>query len=165
MKRPWLIAGIVVAAAALAPLIIAVFIPWSGINCEHQDINIKTGQARYSRYLWFLKVSETTRETPLSAALHGEVVDVADTEPWHRVNTFSRGVPRSPHYVFHDALRQARQVGEVLALLDATPEQQRETARTILTLWQQTGQDSGADEYIQNLTEDVPSGDRGGARQ
>jgi hypothetical protein len=162
-KKSSLIAGIAVAALALAPLIVPVFIPWSGINCQHQDINIKTGQARYSRYLWFFKVWEKTEETPLSATLRGETVDVADIEPWHRVCTFSAGGRHSPYYAFAHVFIQANRVGEILALLHRTPERQREIAKTILALWQRTGRDSEADEYIRKLTEERESQGQGEA--
>ena len=159
MKRSWVIGAIVVAGMLLGPFIVPVFVPWSGINCEHHDINIKTGQARYSRYLWFVKVSEAVKETPLSAALEGEIVDVADIEPWQRVSTFSPGLRHSPHYTFHDALRQAGQMDVICTLLEPTPEQQRQIAETILTLWQQTGQDTGADKYIQKLIDEEAADD------
>lgn len=146
--------GVVAAGLLLAPLIVPVFVPWSAINCQHQDINIKTGQARYSRCLWFVKISEETKDTPLSAALQGELVDVADIKPWHRVNTFSPGVHYSPHYVFHGALYQANQMNMICTLHDLAPERKREIAKTILALWQNTGRDSGAEEYIHRLIEE-----------
>jgi len=154
MKRAWVLIGVLAAGVLLAPFVVPIFAPWSEINCEHQDINIKTGQARYSRSLWFVKVSEQIKETPLSLALRGETVDVADIEAWHRVNTFSPGVRHSPHYVFHSALFQARQMEMIDTLLQPTPKRKREIARAILTAWQKSGQTSGADEYIHDLIEE-----------
>lgn len=142
------------AGLLLAPLVVPIFIPWSGINCRHQDINIKTGQARYSRSLWFVKVSERVEDTPLSVALQGETVDVADIKAWHRVNTFSPGVRHSPHYIFHSALHQAHQMNLFESLHELTPERKEGIAKSILTAWQQSGRDSGADELINKLMEE-----------
>ena len=147
------ILAIAAAAAVLAPVIVPFFAPWSGINRQDRDINIKTGQTRYSRRLWFVKISETIEDTPLSVALQGEVVDVAGVEPWHRTCTTSRPlVGHSPHYVFHGALHQAHLVGMVF---DKMPESSKDTkkriARKVLTLWQTTGDDGAANDYITGL--------------
>lgn len=52
-----ILAGVVSVSLLLAPVIIPIFIPWPEINCWHEDINIKTGHARYTWCLWFVKVS------------------------------------------------------------------------------------------------------------
>ena len=149
--RVSIVIGILAAGAFLPPLVVPIFVPWSGINCRHQDINIKTGRARYTRSLWFIKVSERTEDTRLSLALQGETVDVADIKAWHRVNTFSPGVRHSPHYIFHSALSQAHQMEMIESMIKLTPERKRDIAWAILTTWQQSGRDSSADEYIQSL--------------
>jgi hypothetical protein len=159
MKRLWMAIGVLVAGLLLAPFIVPLFVPWSGINCEHQDINIKTGQARYSHSLWFIKISERIEDTPLSMALQGETVDVADIQPWQRVNTFSLGIRHSPHYRFHSALPQAKQFEMIEALTDLTPERKSEIAKEILTAWQQTGMATGADEYILSVMEETTGSD------
>jgi hypothetical protein len=151
MKGKWLIVAVPVGIMLVAPLVVPLFCPWSGINSVHQDINIKTGQARHSRSLWFVRVSETIRETPISIALRGERIDVADIKAWHRVSTFSPGISNSPHYVFHGALHQAHQVDMIFSVLKPTAERKREIAKTILTVWQTSGRDSGADGYVRAL--------------
>jgi len=143
--------GVLVACLILAPIVVPIFVPWSAINCRQQEINVKTGRARHSRYLWFLKASETVRDTPLSVALDGEVVYAAPIKPWHRVNTFSPGISNSPHYVFHGAFSQAREMEMICEMIDATPAQKRDIAREILTLWQQAGGDWGCDDYLLEL--------------
>jgi hypothetical protein len=160
MKRLWVLAAMVAAVLVLPPLVAPLVVSWSRINCRCEDINIKTGQARYARWLWFIKVSERIEDTPLSLALHGETVDVASIRPWHRVNTLSPGVNYSPHYVFHSALHQAQQLERIAAVLDLPPERQREIARAVLTSWQRSGRDSAADEYLRGLIEE---GERGRA--
>ena len=156
VKRKWLVIAVCAGMVLLAPLAVPVFIPWSDINSLHQDINIKTGQARYSRSVWFITVSETIEETPISAALGGESVDVADIEGWHRVNTFSPGVVHhSPHYRFHSALHQTEDLNLILEMLQPSAEQRREIAKTLFTLWQTSGCDSGADEYLKELRQEA----------
>jgi len=110
MKKRWIVVIVIIAILFLAPLVVAIIFPWTGINCKHQDINIKTGQIRYTRSLWFMTISERVEETILSKAMEGHIVDVADIKPWHRVNTFSPYLNNSPHYIFHSALSQINQI-------------------------------------------------------
>jgi len=66
-KILWFALGAILACLILPPVVVPVFVPWSEINCRHDDINIKTGQGRYSRYIWFVKVSEKVIETQLES--------------------------------------------------------------------------------------------------
>lgn len=154
MRKRWIAMGVAVTVVLCAPLVVPIFFPWTDINCRHEDINIKTGQARYSRSLWFVKVSERFEDTPLSIALQGETVEVADIEAWHRSNTFSPGLRHSPHYRFHSALHQARMMDALAATFHLAPERKKEIAKLILTAWQQSGSDDSADELIDQLWEE-----------
>ena len=155
MKKLWIPIGLFVAVFLLAPLVVPFFFPWTPINCRHEDINIKTGQARYSRGLWFVTVSERIDDTPLSRILQGETVDAADVAPWHRVNTFSPGVRHSPHHWFHAALHQARQVGKIESMFDISPDRKKEIATQILTTWQTTESTKKADKYIDDVWKEL----------
>ena len=155
MKRIWTILVVIAVGLLLAPFVVPLFSPWSPINCEDQDINIKTGQARYSRMFYYVKVSERIEDTPLSLALQGEVVDVADIKAWHRVNTFSCGSPRvSPHYIYHGALNQASLMEMICFRLKLGPERRKQIARDILTAWQQSGCDFGANKILERLMDE-----------
>jgi len=101
-----------------------------------------------------VKVSEKVVETPLSIVLEGEVIDVADIEPWHRVNTFSPGLRHSPHYLFHGALSQIQKMDVICDLNHAGPEKRREIAENILRLWQTEKRYFPVDEYLQSLVEE-----------
>lgn len=57
MKKLWISIGAVAAAALLAPVVVPLLVPWTSINCVHEEISVRTGQARYTRYLWFVAVS------------------------------------------------------------------------------------------------------------
>jgi hypothetical protein len=132
-----IVMGVVLAAVVLPPIVVPLCKPpWSEINCQHQDINIKTGQARYSRYLWYVKIWETIRDTPISVALGGEVIDAVDIKPWHRVNTFALGSGYSPNYRFHGTFHQTHDLGMTFQMIELEPEEKREIAENILKLWQ-----------------------------
>lgn len=93
----------------LAPFVVPFFVPWSEINCRHQEINLQTGQFRQIRFLWYFEISSELAETPLSEALRGKTVG-NDADPWRRVNSFTPYLNHSPHDIFHGALYQARQI-------------------------------------------------------
>lgn len=143
---------LVLAVLGLAPVVVPFFSPWSAINCRYQDINIRTGQTRSGRMLWFFSVSEKVEDTFLSEVLAGEAVVVTPREPWRRVNTLPcRGGGWSPHHNFHGALAQIIRLEDVAAMGDYTIERQREVARGLLAAWQTSGRDSGGDTYIRSL--------------
>jgi len=132
------------------PLLVPLIYPWTAINVRHQDINIKTGHARFSRYVWFIRVSRRTEDTPISTALAGKTVDVAPVKSWHRVNTLSPGVPNSPHYVFHGALHQAYELGSLFKMGDLPQTSRADIAASVLTMWQTNGSYFAAGQYIQD---------------
>jgi len=131
-------------AIALLPVIVPVFFPWSEINCRHEEINIKTGQARFTRKIWFLSFGERLEDTELSLAMKGMRVDVANIGEWQRVNTFSPGLNHSPNYLFHGAFAQAGRV----AVVEEAGEARFNLARELLANWQETGDDSRGNELI-----------------
>jgi len=127
--------GVVFAGVLLLPTVSTVLCRWPKLCCRYADINIKTGQARYARYLGFVKISGEVKDTPISFALEGKTIDVADVEPWHRVYTASPWV-RSPCYHYISALGQARQIDLIAELIELSTEEKRLIAENILKLWQ-----------------------------
>jgi len=150
-KKLWIPLILPLAFLVFGPIIVPFFAPWSAINCKHEEINIKTGQSRYKRYIWFIKVSERVEDTLISTILDGETVDIADIEPWHKVNTFSFVFGHSPHYIFHGALAQVRELEIIFELKQPTAEQKREIVETILEFWQSSGHDGGVRDYLGEL--------------
>lgn len=148
MKRRLRIAIIPAAVLLVGPWVIPFFVPWSGINYHAEEINIRTGQARYSRHLWYIRISQRVEDTILSRVLGGESVEAADIAPWHRVNTFALGLPYSPHCRFHGALAQAADVEMLFELLPPDSERRKQIARDILRLWQTTGSYYGVNRYL-----------------
>lgn len=158
MSKPWGIVAAGLALMILPPLVVPVLTPWSEMNCENQEINIKTGQARYSRSLWFVKISERVEDTALSHALNGETVNVAETEVWHRVNTFSPGVRHSPHYRYHGALSQAKEFGTLQQVYGLNKVDAARFAREVLITWQTNGSYFAADKVLQEKMTELEQG-------
>ncbi len=156
MKKRWLIAIIPVAVLLAGPWVIPTLTPWTAVNVHHEEINIKTGQARYSHKLWYVKVSEKVEDTLFSKVPAGEIVDAADSEPWQMVNTFSPGRRYSPHYRFHGALAQVRAPEMILQLREPDTQRKHQIVRDILKLWQTKGDYFGAERYIATLSEETP---------
>jgi hypothetical protein len=139
--------------AALAGLSIAAsyLFPWSLLNCRHEEIDINSGRLRQTRFLLFVKASDRTEETWLSRAARS-----AAKEPlWHRANTFSPGVGHSPHYIFHSAIAQARELEILDSLVPFEPAARERVANDILILWQRDGRDEGAAAYLLRLSDVV----------
>ncbi len=148
----WMGVGLL-AIVFLAPLVAPAYIPWSGVDNFTSYINIKTGKSRFVRTLWFVRTSERIEDTPVSIALGGHRVDVAEIEEWHPVNTFSPGEKNPPRHRFHSAFYQASQILLVQRLHNLNSVGKRNLAQGLLEAWQKTGGDEGGREYIESLLE------------
>lgn len=130
----------------------SIFFPWSRLNCRHEDVDIRTGRVRYTRYLLYARVSQRIVDSVLTQALPLEAVkDV--TPDWHRANTFSPGLTNSPHYTYHAALHTIRVVERAWGTADFTSQAKRELAETVLRLWQEDGGDVGAKDYAHRVAD------------
>ena len=118
------------------------------------EINIKTGESRDCRYLWYIRISEELRPTVVSKALHGQRVDVKKIEEWHTVNLYAtKKGAYSAHYRFHGALHQVGQMHCLWLILELNDEERAESARKLLTHWQNSKGDSEAGDYIDDLND------------
>ncbi len=144
----------IVAILFLAPIILPRFEPWTWteLNCVHAEINIKTGKARYSSYLWYMKISERIEETPLSLTLQGETIDIKEIQSWRLFHSSSPGINHSPHYLFGAALSQAKELDIIVENLSLSPERKKEIARKILTLWQESEDYGSASDYLTSIS-------------
>ncbi len=123
------------------------FFPWSPINCTHHDVDIHSGRVRLTRYIFWLRVHESVEDSALTKALRPE--DYAATTPkWHHAVTLSPGLGHSPHYAYHSAIAQIRELELAWSLAEFTPAARRASSKRILQLWQQTGGDDGAKPYL-----------------
>jgi hypothetical protein len=122
-------------------------------NCEHQEIDIRTGRLRFSRYILFFKVPERIEDTKLSKVLPADLI--AATKPeWRRVNTFAYGLHYYPIYSFHNAIGQIdtlSQIWELKEIYHFPDELKKKTALHLLALWQYEGDVYLADYYISGL--------------
>jgi hypothetical protein len=149
------------AVILLFVVVVPFFVPWSPLNCWHEDVDITTGRIRTQWFLLFVKVSESVKETPLSEVVLGGPRSAAAPQ-WHRVNTFSPGLRYSPHYRYHAAGHQIWELSELWQLpapKDCPPELREITARHVLALWQE-GSDERAGDYVAQLYESLDSEDR-----
>lgn len=126
--------------------------PWSAINCTHQDIDITSGRVRVTRYVLWLRLRDSVEDSALTTALRAG--DYATAKPaWHHAVTLSPGLRHSPHYKFHSAIAQIRHLEVVWSLAEFTPAARRASARRMLHLWQEDGNDAGANGYLRALEE------------
>lgn len=128
------------------------------LNCTKDEINIRTGKGRHSRYVALMRISETTFDTPLSSAITRPVRET-DIEAWQTVNmVYKPFQPCSPHYHFHLALDQAAEAGSLLDSLNAPAERRAEVATEILKAWQTTRSYEGARKVLSMLYSDAIGG-------
>ena len=137
----------------LAVFLVSMLMPWTPINCRHEDVDLTTGRLRYSRHLLFCKVSERIEDSPITKVLQLDVLG-RRTPEWRRVNTFSPGVHYSPHYTFHGAIHQIHTLATVWDMANEygfSEELKQKTALDVLAIWQQSGSDFLAGDYISCL--------------
>ena len=126
--------------------------PWSLINCTIQEVDVCSGRVHHVRYLLFVPVKSRVEDSALTKALSPE--DIAGTRAeWHRVLVFSPGLQHSPHFFFHSAINQIRELETAWQLAKFTLAARRSSAKRVLQLWQQSGNDRGAAEYLRALSE------------
>ena len=128
------------------------FFPWSGINCTTQEVDIYSGRIRHSRHLLFIPVERRVEDSTLTKALLPEDTATVRAE-WYTALTFSPGLRYSPHYIFHSAIHQMRQLEGAWELAQFTPAARRASAKCVLQLWQQSGGDDGASDYLRAVSE------------
>src|SRR4051794_11210157 len=116
------------------------FLPWSTINCTQSDIALNSGRTRHTRYILGVPIARSVQDSALTRALSPE--DTVDSgEQWQPVVTLSPGLHHSPHYRFHGAMGQIRELEICWESGKISPEVRRQTARQVLHLWRQTGND------------------------
>jgi hypothetical protein len=130
-------------------------------NCQTEEINIKTGLARYRQYRFFVKIHDTTKDTVLSRAIT-EPVSIAEIKDWHTVNQFappSFGI--SPHYRFHGALSQVQEVEMLQKAYALNESNVASIARQLLIMWQTNGSDFAASRFLNDMMMELEQQDRG----
>jgi hypothetical protein len=153
--RRFLFRGLLV-LVAIPPILLALsmlgLFPWSGINCWQNDIDISRGRIRQSRYLLWIPVQRSVWDSALTRAVPPTAA-TGSRPDWHAVVTLSPGLHHSPHYVFHGAIHQIRELELCWEFGNMTPEAREETARHLLRLWQQNLNYFQATDYLQAVWE------------
>jgi len=155
LRRSWRYWLLLLALTAPILLLIASvlgFFPWSGINCTTQEVDIYSGRIRHSRFLLFVPIERRIEDSALTRALLPEDMAKARTE-WHRAMTFSPGLRHSPHFIFHSAIHQIRELEDAWQFAAFTPSARRTSAKRVLQLWQKSGSDYGPRDYLRALIE------------
>lgn len=133
------------------------FVQWSRLNCSHEDIDINSGRVRTRHFLLGFCVSESVEESDFSRVASSDTVD--SSPAWHRVNTFSPMVHYSPHYRYHAAIWQAREIEQLRHFAEFTPEAKRRMARDVLSIWQWEEGYYPVNDYLTRVESLIP--DRG----
>jgi hypothetical protein len=62
---------LVIVAIPLVLLVLSLFglFPWSGVNCWQSDVDIRSGRIRQTRYLLWVPVQRTVRDSALTRAV------------------------------------------------------------------------------------------------
>ena len=115
-------------------------------------MDIRSGRIRYTRYVAFLQISKRIDESVLSRALLPE--DLRKTQPdWRRTLTLAPGIHHSPHYIFHSAFSQIRELETIWRMGEFTPAARSLSARRLLEVWQQGQSDGAASSYLKAIAE------------
>jgi hypothetical protein len=146
----WMAIPVLLVATGLGIWISGFFTPWSPVNCWTDSIDINSGRIRHQRFLLYRYTSDTTEDSALTRAL--DPADLAGVTPeWHAVVTLSPGVRNSPHYAYHGAIYQIRELQIAWEVGQITPAAQRATAKHLLVLWKASGSYFGANKALSDL--------------
>ena len=148
MTKKRLIITLAIAAPAIALALALAFPGWSKLNCWTWEIDINSGDKRYTRYLFWTEISSRIEETWMTAALSEHKQEERE---WHRVVTLSPNRRNSPHYSFHGALSDLRSTGQFLDYMDADEETRTQIALGIRKRWKEAGRDDTAGRYLQDI--------------
>lgn len=130
------------------------FFPWSGLNCSMLEVDLDSGRTRGTRYLFWIPVRRAVADTAFTRVL--KPADLRGPPDWQPVSITSPSVKHSPHFYFHAAAWQIRQLEIIWGLAKTPVETRRAQVLEVRRLWQEQGRDSGAGEYLASLEERLP---------
>jgi hypothetical protein len=139
-----------------AAFVWTVIVPWAHVWCDRQEIDIATGRTRSTRFFFGLVTSEHVRDSYVTKVL-GEARVKAALPVWETVNVFSApGVRYSPHFAFHGAFGQLKELEALCALCkERCSEAARvRAAEALLECWRD-GSDGVAHVYLASLADTV----------
>jgi hypothetical protein len=124
--------------------------PDTTINCWQDEVDIHTGRIRYSYFLLCVPVVRYVQDSALTRALSEEEQN-SQVRQWRTVTRISPGKNYSPHYFYHGAIFQIKELEYTWDALRLTTPARRESARRVLKAWQQDGNYWKVQEYIYTL--------------
>jgi hypothetical protein len=110
------------------------------------------GLDRQPRYLLWTPVQRSVSDSALTRVVSTSRNTDSKAE-WHSVVTLSPGLHHSPHYRFHGAISQIRELEISWDFGKMTPAAREQTARQLLWHWQQKLNYFGATDYLQAVWE------------
>ena len=123
-----------------APLLLLALVCLPGCSCDvlslHEDLDIRTGRIKTTRYLMFLPVRAKTHDTVISKALPADRVKGVEPE-WRKVNTFYWLMPYSPYWEYHGATGCIRNYEAATRAVRFSPEALQHVALRATELWQE----------------------------
>lgn len=134
----------------LAPLVVPIFSSWSRINCREQEIDVLSGLRQDTRFIYWIPVSRKVSSTSLSKALSVNESETRERH-WNHVNSFGPYTHHSPHYIYHSAFSQIKNLEIIWNMFEIDAAEREVTAKGLLHEWQITGTDSSADAYLQEV--------------
>ena len=146
--RSWVRSAVAVAVVLLILLLVFAF-P-GVIHRQRDEVDIRSGRIRHSRYVLLIQTSQAVEATEFSRILASNPSGAAEPD-WHVVNTFAGARRVSPHYNFHGAIAQMRGLEMLWRLVPFTDEAKQEVAHSVLKLWQSDRSESAADSYIREV--------------
>jgi len=153
--RRFLIVSALVVFVGVAAVI--VFAPsyvarWSRLNNEEQELDLNSGQSRFSRYFLYCLISQEIRPTAVSEALAGDAREPGERK-WVMVNIFQPGLRVSPHFTYHAAFAEIRALAMLWEVFEYGPGARTKTARQLLRALRQGGRASRYVSYLLEWTE------------
>jgi hypothetical protein len=141
------LAILLLAVKAYVFIVAPVVFPWSAVNCWEDEIDIHSGRIRHRRYILYCCVSQAIRDSPLTEVLDGSI-ELTRNPEWHTVNTFSPVARYSPHYRYHGAINDMRNLEISSDIGRFSEDAKKATAIELLGHWQ-VGDDPAA--YLTSL--------------
>ncbi len=152
MKARLVVTGIT--GLICAPFVVPLFSPWSRINCQEFEIDLVSGRKRVSRFFYGIPVRREIEDTQLSLAIR-LAEESHQKARWEPVSTFGPYVHHSPHYVYHSATGQIRQLGMIWDFFEFDSAQRQATGMGLLHEWRSTGSDRTARAYLARVDKDA----------
>lgn len=124
--------------------VLSIAIPWSPIFRWYDDVDLDSGRVRRVWIVMWLPVREVVSQSWISTS----VEQSGDAPEWRRVNTFSPGLPNSPHHVYHGAIAQIHELDWLDRTVPFDEPAKAHVAGHVLDLWKQDGSYYSARDYI-----------------